>query len=128
METRRDPEVTEQVQNFIAALPDHPAMPTRAIVDAIDYVVEHGSTTGRPLVGEITLEPDYRQYVAVFGRHLKEIRPLATDIRILCTFTADRTLVLLYAGDKRGDWNRWYREAIPAAARLYEAYRKEMGT
>lgn len=127
MEERRDPDVTEQVEAFMAPLPQHPAQPMRAIVDAIDYVVEHGSAAGRPIVAEISLEPDYRAFLPVFGRHLKEIRPLGTDIRILCTFTPDRTLVLLYAGDKAGDWNRWYRTAIAEAARLYAEYRKEMG-
>lgn len=44
------------------------------------------------------------------------------DIRILFTFGPDRTLVLLYAGDKAGAWNTWYRRAIPEAARLYRGY------
>jgi hypothetical protein len=36
-------------------------------------------------------------------------------------------LILLYAGDKEGDWNRWYRTAIPAAARLYGQYLTDTG-
>ncbi len=110
----------------MANLPDHPEMPTRAIIDAVDYVAEFGPAVGRPLVGEISLEPDYREHVVLFGRHLKEIRPLGTDVRILCTFNADRRLVLLYAGDKAGDWKKWYRIAITAAARLYERYRQSL--
>ena len=121
-----DPDLTDQVAEFIAILPDHPAMPTRAIIDAVDCVAEFGPAVGRPLVGEISLEPDYREYVALFGRHLKEIRPLGTDVRILCTFNADRRLVLLYAGDKAGDWTKWYRTAIAAAARMYERYRPSL--
>jgi hypothetical protein len=102
-------------------------MPTRAILDAIDYAAEGGPSVGRPIVAEINLDPDYRDLIPVFGKHLKEIRPLGTDIRILCTFSPDRVLVLLYAGDKAGDWKRWYRTAIPAAAELYSAYLKEFG-
>lgn len=43
-----------------------------------------------------------------------------------------RSAVLLEAGDKSGQWDRWYREAIPRAEQLYDDYlaerRKEMGT
>lgn len=125
MDSYQDPDVTEQVEAFIVALPDVPAMPTRAIVAAVDFVAEGGPAVGRPLVGEIALDPDYRNLIPVFGNHLKEIRPLGTDVRILCLFSAERRLVLLYAGDKAGDWKRWYRTAIPAAAALYAAYLKE---
>ena len=48
-------------------------------------------------------------------------------IRILAIYGPDRTLVLLYAGDKAGDWNRWYRTAIPEAARLYKEYLRDTG-
>ncbi|BCJ56911.1 hypothetical protein Jiend_03330 [Micromonospora endophytica] len=33
--------------------------------------------------------------------------------------------VLLIAGDKSGQWKRWYREAIPEAEQLYATYLKE---
>lgn len=122
MESWRDPDVTEQVEAFMADLPDYPGQPTRGIVDAVDYVAQMGPTTGRPIVGEISLDPDYRDLIAIFGKHLKEIRPLGTDVRILFTFGPDRALVLLYAGDKQGEWNRWYQRAIPEAARLYVEY------
>jgi hypothetical protein len=36
-----------------------------------------------------------------------------------------RSAILLVAGDKAGQWNRWYAEAIPHAEQLYEIYRKE---
>jgi hypothetical protein len=121
----QDPDVTDQVEAFIADLPPYPEKPTGAIFDAVDAVAEGGPAVGRPLVDVINLEPDYRKFIPLFGRHLKEIRPLGTDIRILSTFGPDRTLVLLYAGSKAGDWNRWYRDAIAAAARLYRAYLEE---
>ena len=39
--------------------------------------------------------------------------------------------MLLVAGDKSGQWDRWYRAAIPQAEQLYEDYlaerKKEMG-
>jgi hypothetical protein len=36
-----------------------------------------------------------------------------------------RSAILLVAGDKAGQWNRWYRQAIPEAEQLYETYLKE---
>lgn len=123
----RTPDITEQVETFLDTLPQYPAQPTRAIVDAVDHLAEVGPTLGRPLVDVIKLEPDYRDLLPLFGHHLKELRPLSTDVRILFTFGPDRALVLLWAGDKTGDWTRWYREAIRGAARLYRQYLEDTG-
>ena len=109
------------------ALPDAPEQPTRAIFDAVDVIAEHGPGIGRPLFAEISLEPDYRDLVSLFGKRLHEVRPLGTDVRILAIFDPSRTLVLLYAGDKEGEWKRWYRRAIPEAARLYAKYLGDTG-
>lgn len=121
----RTPDITEQVESFMDPLPQYPAQPTRAIIDAVDYVIENGPAARRPVLGEIVLLPDYAAEASVFGNHLREIRPLGTDVRIICTFGPDRTLVLLFAGDKVGQWNRWYRTAIPEAARLYAIYLRD---
>jgi hypothetical protein len=128
MEPRwKNPDMTDQVEAFMLTLPDAPAMPTRAIFDAVDVIAEHGPGIGRPLFAEVSLDPDYRQYVPLFGHRLHEVRPLSTTVRILALFGPDRTLVLLYAGDKVGDWNRWYRRAIPVAAALYKEYLENTG-
>jgi len=54
-----------------------------------------------------------------------------SEIRILLAFDPWRSAILLIAGDKAGQWQRWYREAIPRAEQLYESYlqerRKELG-
>lgn len=121
-------EATEQVEAFIAPLPMYPAQPTKAIIDAVDYVIAKGPSARRPILAEISLEPGYREYIPVFGNRLREIRPLGTDVRILCIFGLDRTLVLLYAGDKAGAWKDWYATAIKESARLYLAYLKERGS
>lgn len=49
--------------------------------------------------------------------NLKELR--AGTIRVLFVFDPRRTAVLLLGGNKRGQWSRWYLEAIPAAERIY---------
>lgn len=109
----------------MSLLPQYPAQPTRSIVDAVDVLIEEGPTLGRPLVDRVELEPDHRALIPLFGRRLKELRPLGTDVRILFTYGPDRTLILLYAGDKSGQWTSWYQRAIPAAARLYRDYLAE---
>jgi len=52
-------------------------------------------------------------------------------VRILLVFDPWRSAVLLVAGDKSGQWTKWYRTAISQAERLYEDYlaerEKEMG-
>ncbi len=122
MSEPRTPDITEQVEAFLDPLEPFPAQPMRAILDAMDRLEEDGPTLGRPLVDVIKLEPHYREFIPLFGKHLKELRPLGTDVRILFTFGPDRTLVLLYAGNKEGEWTKWYRGAVAEAARLYTKY------
>lgn len=44
---------------------------------------------------------------------------------ILFAFDPWRSSILLVAGDKAGQWNTWYRHAIPLAEQRYERYLKE---
>ncbi|WP_280271417.1 type II toxin-antitoxin system RelE/ParE family toxin [Nocardia wallacei] len=57
--------------------------------------------------------------------NLKELRPRQTMIRILFVFDPWRSAILLVGGDKTGQWNAWYEQAIPHAESLYEIYLKE---
>ena len=123
----RTPDATEQVEAFMEPLPAVPGQPTRAIIEAVDYVVQEGPAARRPVWGEVVLMPDYPTEFDLFGHRLHEVRPLGTDVRILAIFAPDRALVLLYAGDKAGEWKRWYRTAIPEAARLYRQYLQDTG-
>jgi hypothetical protein len=54
-----------------------------------------------------------------------------SEIRILLVFDLWRSAILLVAGDKSGQWEKWYRTAIPRAEQLYDDYlaerRKETG-
>ena len=47
------------------------------------------------------------------------------EIRILLVFDPWRAVVQLVAGDKSGQWSRWYRTAIPQAEQLYADYLAE---
>lgn len=49
---------------------------------------------------------------------MKELRPGSTgrsELRILFAFDSRREAILLIAGDKSGEWKRWYRVNIPIA-------------
>ncbi|MGH3564933.1 MAG: type II toxin-antitoxin system RelE/ParE family toxin [Pseudonocardia sp.] len=84
------------------------------VVQAIDTLAEAGPGLGRPLVDTI-----HGSSIA----NLKELRP--GTVRILFAFDPWRSSILLVAGDKSGEWNAWYRHAIPLAEQRYERYLKE---
>lgn len=83
-------------------------------MQAIDALAESGPGLGRPLVDTIT-----HSSLA----NLKELRP--GTMRILFVFDPWRSSILLVAGDKAGQWEAWYREAIPLAEQRYAIYLKE---
>ncbi|MCO5310254.1 MAG: type II toxin-antitoxin system RelE/ParE family toxin [Austwickia sp.] len=62
---------------------------------------ERGPALGRPLVDTVT---------ASRHRNMKELRPGSSgrsELRILFAFDPKRQAILLVAGDKAGDWQRW---------------------
>lgn len=90
------------------------------VEDAIDRLAATGPTLGRPLVDRIR-----------GSRHhnMKELRPASTgrsEIRILFAFDPVRRAVLVVAGDKSGDWQRWYETAIPQADERYDLHLAEL--
>ena len=120
MDEWSDPEVTDQVATFYSALGESDA---DAFDAAVEKLAETGPTLGRPIVGEINLR-DYPKAQQV--KHLKELRPLGTSIRVLFTFGPNRVPVLLYAGDKAGQWSRWYPAAVKEAGELLAVYLEEI--
>ncbi|WP_322762658.1 type II toxin-antitoxin system RelE/ParE family toxin, partial [Frankia sp. Cr2] len=58
-------------------------------------------------------------------KNLKELRPRSgRDIAIRMIFAFDpwSQAVLLVAGNKAGDWSRWYKTAIPTAEVAYDRW------
>lgn len=103
--------LVDEVRQWIATLDVN----THArVVQAIDLLAEHGPGLGRPLVDSI-----HRSSMA----NLKELRP--GSVRILFPFDPWRSSILPVAGDKSGQWNAWYRNAVPLAEQRYELYLKE---
>lgn len=79
-------------------------------------VADAGPGLGRPLVD--TLKGSNIS-------NLKELRPRSgreVAIRVLFVFDPWSQAVLLVAGNKAGDWSRWYEEAIPVAEVAYEGW------
>ena len=79
------------------------------VVAALELLAERGPSLGRPLVDSV-----------VGSRHnnMKELRPGSSgrsELRVLFAFDPDRRAILLVAGDKAGNWQKWYRTNIPLA-------------
>ncbi|MEU8252410.1 type II toxin-antitoxin system RelE/ParE family toxin [Nonomuraea sp. NPDC048916] len=111
MADESDVYIVDEVREWIEQLDD---ATHKRVVQAIDLLAEGGPGLGRPLVDTIT---------ASRLQNLKELRP--GTVRILFAFDPWRSSILLVAGDKAGQWNAWYRQAIPIAEQRYEVYMKE---
>ena len=101
---RQHPEVTAWLEALTGPDADY-------VTAVLDMVVESGPGLGRPIVDSIK-----------GSRHhnMKELR--ARTVRILFVFDPHRQAVLLVAGDKRGEWTRWYRTAVPLADDRYDEW------
>ncbi|MBI3685788.1 MAG: type II toxin-antitoxin system RelE/ParE family toxin [Actinobacteria bacterium] len=84
----------------------------RRVVYAIEALAEAGPNLGRPLVDRVKGSTVHS---------FKEHRPGSagtSEIRALFVFDPWRSAIVLVAGDKAGNWNGWYRQAIPRAEEL----------
>jgi hypothetical protein len=116
--------LTAEVESFLDDLHESDPASHQLVNQAILILERNGPAEGRPLVGSIT---------ASRIANMKELRPPSSgrsEIRILLVFDPWRAAILLVAGDKSGQWDKWYRTAIPRAEQLYDDYlaerRKEM--
>jgi hypothetical protein len=79
------------------------------VMQSVGELETWGPQLGRPRVGKI---------VGSKIANLKELRPSSSElshIRILFAFDPNRRAILLIAGDKRGEWQKWYKTNIPLA-------------
>ena len=77
------------------------------IEDAVDQLAAEGPALRRPLADRIKGSRYH---------NMKELRPPSsgtTEIRVLFAFDPRREAIFLVAGDKEGNWDGWYCEAIP---------------
>ncbi|WP_238706914.1 type II toxin-antitoxin system RelE/ParE family toxin [Microbacterium lushaniae] len=90
------------------------------VVAAIELLEEQGPNLGRPIVDTV-----------VNSRHknMKELRPGSTgrsELRVLFAFDTERQAIMLVAGDKAGNWNRWYKKNIPKADDLFDEHLRDL--
>ncbi|MFD4396183.1 type II toxin-antitoxin system RelE/ParE family toxin [Kitasatospora sp. NPDC058478] len=89
------------------------------IADAVTLLARRGPLLRRPMVDRIQGSKLH---------NLKELRPGSagqSEIRMLFVFDAEREAIILVAGDKNGEWSRWYDVNIPLAEARYEQYVNE---
>lgn len=80
---------------------------------ALEVLEEVGPALGRPLVDTVK----HSQH-----KNMKELRPGSTgssEIRLLFAFDPERKAIFLVAGDKAGNWNKWYLKNIKKADDLF---------
>lgn len=91
------------------------------MIAALEQLEEHGPVTRRPFVD--TLEGSAHP-------NMKELRPRATKggahIRVIFAFDIKSRAILLVAGDKAGNWTKWYATNIPIADRLFSAHQEKL--
>ena len=108
-------EVTDQFVEWWSTLSDDQR---EALTDRVDLLAETGPDFGRPVVDRIHT-----------SRHqsMKELRAAKGGaLRVLFSFDPRRQAILLLGGDKTGEWNAWYRWAVPLADDLYDEYLREL--
>ncbi|NEW40254.1 hypothetical protein GV793_15200 [Nocardia cyriacigeorgica] len=78
--------------------------------------MHYRARAGRPLVDRIK-GSNYH--------NMRELRPpssAASEVRMLFAFDPARQAIVLVAGDKSGNWQGWYREAIHLADKRFAEY------
>jgi hypothetical protein len=88
-----------------------------SVESCIPFLQRYGPALGRPLVDTVK---------GSRNPNMKELRPPATNIRILFAFDPRRTAILLIGGDKTNRWQEWYKKYIPIADALYNDYLEEL--
>lgn len=88
-----------------------------AVNASVDKLAEVGPGLRRPLSGHIesSRHKNMRELIVPYG-----------NLRLLFAFDPRRTAILLLGGDKTDRWDEWYRENVPRADDLYDAYLAEL--
>ena len=88
------------------------------IAARVELLEQEGPSLGRPVVDRVAMSAFH---------NMKELRCSSSGaLRVLFTFDPRRQAILLLGGDKTGDWNEWYEQAVPEADRLYTEYLRDL--
>lgn len=107
--------LTKQVLNWVDGLDDVMFDHYEAARQELE---ERGPGLGRPWVDTLA-----------GSRHsnMKELRIPGSHARIIFAFDPKRSAILLIAGDKTFRWQKWYRENIPVADRIFDEHLEGLG-
>ena len=86
------------------------------VVAALEILAEFGPSLGRPVVDTIH---------GSRHKNMKELRPGSkgrSELRVLFAFDPRRRAIMLVAGDKSGDWSKWYTRNIRIADDLFDEH------
>ena len=101
----------ELIADWLASLDDDSR---EQVVAAIELLEDRGPQLGRPIADTVTSSRH---------RNMKELRPGSSgrsELRILFAFDPKRAAIMLIAGNKAGNWVRWYKKNIPLADDLFD--------
>ena len=90
------------------------------VLAAVEILRDGGPNVGRPLVDTVRNSRH---------KNMKELRPGSSgssELRVLFAFDPKRKAIMLVAGDKSGDWTRWYKKNIPEADRRFDAHLEQL--
>jgi len=88
------------------------------IAARVELLEEHGPALGRPVVDRVATSAFH---------NMKEVRCSSDGaLRVLFAFDPRREAILLVGGNKSGNWDAWYRYAVPEADRLYKEYLQQL--
>ncbi|WP_036961989.1 type II toxin-antitoxin system RelE/ParE family toxin [Pseudoclavibacter soli] len=90
------------------------------VVAALEILAERGPQLGRPLVDTVS---------GSRHRNMKELRPGSgghSELRMLFAFDPERRAILLVAGDKRGNWKKWYTKSIAVADDRFDSHLEQL--
>src|SRR5689334_5246478 len=89
----------------------------RRIEQTLEPLRRLGPDLGRPLADRVTSSRHH---------NMKELRATAS-LRLLFAFDPDRRAIVLLGGDKRGNWQGWYRTQVPKADRIFDQHLRQVG-
>lgn len=107
----------EPIVEWLASLDENSR---EQVVAAIELLEDLGPQLGRPLVDTVS---------ASRHKNMKELRPGSSgrsELRVLFAFDPQRSAIMLIAGDKSGDWNKWYEKSIPIADDLFDDHLRNL--
>lgn len=90
------------------------------VVAALRLLEDRGPQLGRPIVDSVTNS----RYA-----NMKELRPGSSgrsELRALFAFDPKRQAIMFVAGNKAGNWDRWYKKNIPVADDLFDDHLRSL--